>query len=95
MFGVERVAVFAAVAAPEMVKMKFDFGRGLIRGEGLAVDGPVFLCHCGSAEVGDELGGDVGAVALAYEEGRSKLVKEPLFEGVGQTIVVGVLSFEG
>ena len=89
-FGVEVVAVRAAVGLPEVVVVDFG-GIGLLAWEDLSVDGAVFLLDRGDGEVGLELGGGVAAVVGGYLKVRSELLDEALLEGVGEAVVVGVL----
>ena len=84
--------MFAAVALPQVVEVDFHFGFRVVGGEGLAIDGAVFLGDGGDAQAGNKAGGKVGAVVLANEEGGSKLVEQSLLEGVGQAVLVSVLS---
>lgn len=95
--GVERMAVGAAVALPEMVVVDFgdEAGGGRVNGgrlcgEDLAVDGSVLGFYGGGERVGEELGGESGAVVRVDQEGGGELDKEGLFEGVAEAVLIGI-----
>src|SRR6185312_2712211 len=91
--GIERVAMCAAIGAPQMVVVDFGdrvFVSGRLGQKDLPVDGAVFALDCWCRNAGQKLCWQCGAIVEANVEGRQKLLEQALLESVVEAVVVGV-----
>jgi hypothetical protein len=93
MFGVERMAMTAAVPLPEMIVVNFSGSRAMSRQPGwkhLPVNGSVFCLHPRRPHFWPKFGRDTGTVFLADHKFWSDLYEETLFKSITHPIVIRI-----